>query len=144
MCPSRAAARTGSRSRSTGSRRPRCPSRWRSCHPDRGPRSGEARRPPAARSRGGRRARLEPERLPPARSRRRAERRGGARDGGDERLPRPHLDGLPYLDKPVLYFAAAAALMELLGSTETAAPLPAYFFALATLAPRGVDGWRRS
>src|SRR5437899_8019990 len=50
----------------------------------------------------------------------------------------PHLDGLPYLDKPVLYFAAAAALMELLGPTETAARLPAYGFALATLA---LVGW---
>src|SRR5438445_358853 len=104
MCPSRAAARTGSRSRSTGSRKPRCRSRWRSCHPDRGPRSGEARRPAAARARGGRRARLEPERLPPARSRRRAERRGGARDGGDERLPRPppRRPPLPRQTRPVL------------------------------------------
>src|SRR5437879_1186796 len=104
MCPSRAAARTGSRSRSTGSRKPRCRSRWRSCYPDRGPRSGEARRPAAARARGGRRARLEPERLPPARSRRRAERRGGARDGGDERLPRPppRRPPLPRQTRPVL------------------------------------------
>jgi len=45
----------------------------------------------------------------------------------------PHLDGLPYLDKPVVYFAAAAAAMELLGPTETAARLPAYLFTLATL-----------
>lgn len=46
----------------------------------------------------------------------------------------PHLDGLPYLDKPIVYFAAAAALMEILGPTETAARLPAYLFTLATLA----------
>jgi 4-amino-4-deoxy-L-arabinose transferase-like glycosyltransferase len=46
----------------------------------------------------------------------------------------PHLDGLPYLDKPVAYFAAAAALMELLGPTETAARLPAYAATLATIA----------
>jgi 4-amino-4-deoxy-L-arabinose transferase-like glycosyltransferase len=45
----------------------------------------------------------------------------------------PHLDGLPYLDKPIVYFAAAAAVMELLGPTETAARLPAYLFTLATL-----------
>src|SRR6185312_944128 len=45
----------------------------------------------------------------------------------------PHLDGLPYLDKPVVYFAAAAAAMELLGPTETAARLPAYLFTLATI-----------
>ena len=46
----------------------------------------------------------------------------------------PHLDGLPYLDKPIVYFAAAAATMEILGPTETAARLPAYLFTLATLA----------
>ncbi|HEY3280310.1 MAG TPA: glycosyltransferase family 39 protein [Gemmatimonadales bacterium] len=46
----------------------------------------------------------------------------------------PHLDGLPYLDKPVVYFAAAAAAMEILGPTETAARLPAYLFTLATIA----------
>jgi 4-amino-4-deoxy-L-arabinose transferase-like glycosyltransferase len=45
----------------------------------------------------------------------------------------PHLDGLPYLDKPVVYFAAAAAVMEVLGPTETAARLPAYLFTLATI-----------
>jgi 4-amino-4-deoxy-L-arabinose transferase-like glycosyltransferase len=46
----------------------------------------------------------------------------------------PHLDGLPYLDKPIVYFAAAAATMELTGVTETAARLPAYIATLATLA----------
>jgi len=46
----------------------------------------------------------------------------------------PHLDGLPYLDKPVAYFAAAAALMEVLGPTEAAARLPAYAATLATIA----------
>src|SRR5206468_5329122 len=30
----------------------------------------------------------------------------------------PHLDGLPYLDKPIVYFAAAAAIMELTGVSE--------------------------
>jgi 4-amino-4-deoxy-L-arabinose transferase-like glycosyltransferase len=45
----------------------------------------------------------------------------------------PRLDGLPYLDKPILYFAAAAAAMEVLGPTETAARLPALLFTLATL-----------
>jgi 4-amino-4-deoxy-L-arabinose transferase-like glycosyltransferase len=45
----------------------------------------------------------------------------------------PHLDGLPYLDKPIVYFASAAAMMEILGPTETAARLPAYVFTLATL-----------
>src|SRR2546422_439103 len=42
----------------------------------------------------------------------------------------PHFDGLPYLDKPIVYFAAAAASMEVLGPTETAARLPAYLFTL--------------
>jgi 4-amino-4-deoxy-L-arabinose transferase-like glycosyltransferase len=46
----------------------------------------------------------------------------------------PHLDGLPYLDKPVVYFAAAALVMELFGPTETAARLPAYVATLATIA----------
>ena len=46
----------------------------------------------------------------------------------------PHLDGLPYLDKPILYFAAAAATMEILGPGELAARLPAYLFTLATIA----------
>ena len=45
----------------------------------------------------------------------------------------PHLDGLPYLDKPIVYFAAAAGLMALLGPTETAARLPAYLATLATI-----------
>ena len=46
----------------------------------------------------------------------------------------PHLNGLPYLDKPIVYFAAAAAAMEVLGPTEIAARLPAYLATLATVA----------
>ncbi|HUP46476.1 MAG TPA: glycosyltransferase family 39 protein [Thermoanaerobaculia bacterium] len=46
----------------------------------------------------------------------------------------PRLNALPYLDKPIVYFAAAAALMEILGPTELAARLPAYLFTLATAA----------
>lgn len=46
----------------------------------------------------------------------------------------PHLDGLPYLDKPVFYFAAAATAMEALGPTEAAARLPALLFTLASVA----------
>jgi len=45
----------------------------------------------------------------------------------------PHLDGLPYLDKPIVYFAAAAGVMELLGPTELAARLPAYLASLCTI-----------
>lgn len=45
----------------------------------------------------------------------------------------PRLDGLPYLDKPILYFAAAAGLMEFLGPSEIAARLPAYVATLATV-----------
>src|SRR5437868_4303942 len=46
----------------------------------------------------------------------------------------PRLDGLPYLDKPIVYFAAEAAAMEVLGPTETAARLPALLFTIATAA----------
>jgi 4-amino-4-deoxy-L-arabinose transferase-like glycosyltransferase len=46
----------------------------------------------------------------------------------------PHLNGLAYLDKPIVYFAAAAVAMELLGATETAARLPACLSTLATVA----------
>jgi 4-amino-4-deoxy-L-arabinose transferase-like glycosyltransferase len=44
----------------------------------------------------------------------------------------PRIDGMPYLDKPIVYFAAEAAAMELLGPTELAARLPAYLFTLLT------------
>ncbi len=44
----------------------------------------------------------------------------------------PRLNGLPYLDKPIVYFAAEAAVMEVLGPTELAARLPAFLFTLAT------------
>jgi 4-amino-4-deoxy-L-arabinose transferase len=60
----------------------------------------------------------------------------------------PRLDGLPYLDKPIVFFAAAAVCMELLGPTETAARLPALLFTLATaavlawFARRGGVDWR--
>ena len=50
----------------------------------------------------------------------------------------PHLDGLPYVDKPVLFFAAEAAVMELLGPTALAARLPPLLFTLATI---GVVAW---
>ncbi|MGZ7032239.1 MAG: glycosyltransferase family 39 protein [Thermoanaerobaculia bacterium] len=46
----------------------------------------------------------------------------------------PRLDTLPYLDKPIVYFAAEAAAMEVLGPTETAARLPSLLFTLATAA----------
>jgi 4-amino-4-deoxy-L-arabinose transferase len=46
----------------------------------------------------------------------------------------PRLNTLPYLDKPIVYFAAEAAVMELLGPTELAARLPSYLFTLATAA----------
>ena len=50
----------------------------------------------------------------------------------------PQLDGLPYLDKPVLFFAAEAAAMEVLGPTEVAARLPSLLCALLTA---GLAGW---
>jgi 4-amino-4-deoxy-L-arabinose transferase-like glycosyltransferase len=46
----------------------------------------------------------------------------------------PRLDALPYVDKPIVYFAAEAAAMEVLGPTETAARLPALLFTFLTAA----------
>ncbi|MCH7874054.1 MAG: glycosyltransferase family 39 protein [Gemmatimonadetes bacterium] len=45
----------------------------------------------------------------------------------------PTLNGLPYLDKPILFFAAGALVMELAGPSEIAARLPALVFTLLTL-----------
>jgi len=39
-----------------------------------------------------------------------------------KRLLGAALDGTPYLDKPIVYFAAAAAVMELLGPTRPRRP----------------------
>ncbi|MBI3081736.1 MAG: glycosyltransferase family 39 protein, partial [Gemmatimonadetes bacterium] len=50
----------------------------------------------------------------------------------------PQLDGLPYPDKPVLFFAVEAAVMELLGPTVPAARLPPLGFTLATI---GTVAW---
>jgi 4-amino-4-deoxy-L-arabinose transferase-like glycosyltransferase len=50
----------------------------------------------------------------------------------------PHLNGLPYIDKPVLSFAAAAAVMEILGPTELAARSVPF---LSTLATALLVGW---
>jgi 4-amino-4-deoxy-L-arabinose transferase-like glycosyltransferase len=44
----------------------------------------------------------------------------------------PRLDGLPYVDKPIVFFAAEALAMEVLGPTEAAARLPALLFTLMT------------
>ncbi len=44
----------------------------------------------------------------------------------------PHLNGLPYLDKPIVFFAAAAASIEVFGANEWAVRLVPFFFALAT------------
>src|SRR5437773_2137809 len=44
----------------------------------------------------------------------------------------PRLDGLPYLDKPIVYFAVEAATMEVAGATEFAARFPAWLFTIAT------------
>ena len=46
----------------------------------------------------------------------------------------PRLNGLPYPDKPVVFFAAAAVFVRVLGPTELAVRLPALLFTLATLA----------
>jgi 4-amino-4-deoxy-L-arabinose transferase-like glycosyltransferase len=55
---------------------------------------------------------------------------------GDYLVPR--LDGLPYLDKPVLFFALDAAAQRLLGSSETVARVPALLCSLAAMA---LTGW---
>jgi 4-amino-4-deoxy-L-arabinose transferase len=44
----------------------------------------------------------------------------------------PRLDGMPYLDKPIVYFASEAAVMEVTGPTEFAARFPAWLFTIAT------------
>jgi 4-amino-4-deoxy-L-arabinose transferase-like glycosyltransferase len=44
----------------------------------------------------------------------------------------PRINGLPYVDKPVVFFAIGAMFMEVLGPTELAARLPAWLFTLAT------------
>ena len=44
----------------------------------------------------------------------------------------PHLNGLPYLDKPVIFFAAAALMIEILGPCEMAVRLAPFLFAMAT------------
>lgn len=46
----------------------------------------------------------------------------------------PHFNGLPYLDKPVFFFAATAGSIKALGATELAARLPSILFTLATVA----------
>ena len=45
----------------------------------------------------------------------------------------PHLDGLPYLDKPATYFAAVALSLKVLGETEGAARVPSLLFTLGTV-----------
>jgi len=46
----------------------------------------------------------------------------------------PHFNGLPYLDKPALFFWLMAAVFRVLGTGELAARLPAAVGALATIA----------
>ncbi len=44
----------------------------------------------------------------------------------------PQLNGLPYLDKPVLYFAADALSIKMFGASELATRLPSLLFTLMT------------
>ena len=46
----------------------------------------------------------------------------------------PHLNGLPYLDKPAPYFAAVALSFRLFGESEGAARLPSLLLTLGTIA----------
>jgi len=55
----------------------------------------------------------------------------------------PHLNGLPYLDKPIMLFNAAALSIRALGPTELAARLPTLMFTFATVALITAFGWRR-
>lgn len=50
----------------------------------------------------------------------------------------PHLDGLPYMDKPFLYFAVVAAGIRAFGSSELVVRLPSL---LATLLTIALVGW---
>ncbi len=56
--------------------------------------------------------------------------------GGPWWLPR--LNALPYVDKPIVSYAAGAVALGALGENETAARLPSLLFTLATLA---LVGW---
>lgn len=55
--------------------------------------------------------------------------------GGPWWLPR--LNGLPYVDKPLVHFTAGATAVRLLGATETAARLPSLLFTLGTVVLAG-------
>ena len=55
----------------------------------------------------------------------------------------PHLNGLPYLDKPILFFALAAASIRVLGVSELAARMPSLLFCIATAAMIAAFGWHR-
>jgi len=44
----------------------------------------------------------------------------------------PHLNGLPYLDKPVVFFAVAASMIEVFGPSELAVRFASLLFGLAT------------
>jgi len=50
----------------------------------------------------------------------------------------PHLNGLPYLDKPVVFFAAAALMIEVFGPSELAVRFAPLLFGLATVV---LVGW---
>ena len=45
----------------------------------------------------------------------------------------PQLNGLPYLDKPIVHFAAGALALRIFGTTEFAARLPSLVFTIGTL-----------
>jgi 4-amino-4-deoxy-L-arabinose transferase-like glycosyltransferase len=45
----------------------------------------------------------------------------------------PRLNGLPYVDKPIVHFAAGAAALRVFGTSETAARLPSLVFTLGTI-----------
>jgi 4-amino-4-deoxy-L-arabinose transferase-like glycosyltransferase len=61
--------------------------------------------------------------------------------GGE--LTVPHLGGLPYLDKPILFFWVAAGSIALLGPSELAARLPSLLATLGTVVLVAAFAWRR-
>jgi 4-amino-4-deoxy-L-arabinose transferase-like glycosyltransferase len=51
----------------------------------------------------------------------------------DDDFVLPHLDGLPYLDKPATYFVTVAMALRAFGGSEGAARLPSLAFTLGTI-----------
>ena len=64
----------------------------------------------------------------------------GMVERGDYVVPRSM--GLPFLDKPILYFEAQALSLRIFGMNEAAVRLPGLLFALLGAATTGLLAWR--